>query len=76
MAGAVQVWAVLQPRESVTVAEAAAAFAVVPRRIMECCLNGGWMYLAGPEHNYTMEEHLDAAMEVPAEQLTIEHEGE
>ena len=59
---ALQCWSVCQARERVTVAEAAAAFNVEPRLIIEAAEDHYWMFLTGPRDDYT--------------KLIIEHEGE
>lgn len=63
-ARAVQVWAVLNaPRlGEASVAAAAAAFNVEPGRVIEAVDWHPWMFLDGPDDDYT--------------RLTIQHEGE
>lgn len=62
---AVQTWAVMQDRSKVTVAEAALAFNVAPRRIIEAVEQHYWMFIDGP---------VDYGTDFS--KLTIEHEGE
>ncbi len=59
---AVQVWALMQPEQSVSVARAARVFNVDPQRICEAVQWHVWMFLAGPTDDYT--------------KLMIEHDGE
>ena len=59
---AVQVWAVMQNRRQVSVAEAARAFNVPPERIVEAVEEHSWMFLSGSDFD-------------PAARF-IEHEGE
>lgn len=58
---ALQVWAMMQPGE-VSVAQAAEAFHVSPKRICEAVEFHCWMELAGPTDDFT--------------KLTIVHDGE
>lgn len=62
MSRAVQVWALLQQRVDVTVAEAAKTFNVPSRCIQQAVEDHPWMYLEGPD-------------DVPEKQ-TIGHDGE
>lgn len=63
-ANAIQVWAVcnLKPGRAPSVANAAEAFAVDPRMIVEAVNANYWMFLAGPDNDFT--------------KISIEHEGE
>jgi hypothetical protein len=61
-ANAIQVWAICQEKTDVTVAEAAAAFKVPPQRIVEALEDLPWMFVAGPDDDYS--------------KMTIEHDGE
>lgn len=60
-ANAIQVYAFAQA-EDVSVAQAADAFNVEPKLITEAVEWHGWMYLSGPDDDYT--------------KLMIEHDGE
>jgi hypothetical protein len=67
---AVQVWAILQGRK-VTVAEAAAAFNLDPRLVLEAVAANPWLYAAedgAPIHG--------APSGLDPSRLTIEHDGE
>ena len=59
---AIQVWSLTQGRTDVTVDEAAKAFNVEPRWIVEAVEDHPWMYLSGPLDDYT--------------KLIIGHDGE
>lgn len=60
-ANALQVWAIRQDH-LVSVAEAAVAFRCPPLAIMEAVDRHAWMFLSGPDDDYS--------------RLLIEHEGE
>jgi hypothetical protein len=59
---AIQVWSVLQDGSRTTVAEAAAAFNVSPLMIAAAVKSHPWMFLEGPDDDFS--------------KLSIEHEGE
>lgn len=61
---AIQVWAILNSEAGrpSTVAAAAEAFSVAPRMVLEAVAAHYWMYLEGPDDDYT--------------KMRIEHEGE
>ena len=62
VARAIQVWAVFQPRERVTVRECGEAFNLDDGQVRDAVRSHYWMYLDGPDDD-------------PLNQ-TIEHEGE
>ncbi len=59
---AIQVWALMQDRPIVTVAEAAEAFNVPAARIIEAIDDHSWMMVCGPDADYM--------------KMTIEHDGD
>lgn len=61
---AVQVWSILNANAGrpSTVAAAAEAFAIAPQMVLEAVAAHYWMYLEGPDDDFT--------------KMTIEHEGE
>lgn len=78
---AVQIWAVMQDRARITVAEAAATFNVDARRVAEAVHAHPWMFLMGPNGIIGQEdEHTGVQPPLPKgldyATLLIEHEGE
>lgn len=57
MGHAIQVWSILQDRERVTTAEAAAAFNVPERVIREAVGHHYWMFLQPADDGTTLIEH-------------------